>query len=172
MLWREIGGGESFEGIAGGLINDVDPVLAHAPYGTATGLGYEVFLGCKVTIEAAVGEACGFHEIGDADAVDAAFAKQTRGDIQDSLVIFGFLLAADSHDAALSGVCFGRANYMTRVMLKRCRLWPAVLKFASVHEGFCGRVGTSFFKEDSFVPSGFAFAHGLRWSTCLFLKRG
>ena len=129
MFWREIGSGESFEGIAGGLINDVDPVLAHASYGTAAGLGYEVFLGFKVTVEAAVGEACGLHEIGDADAVDAALAKQTSGDVQDSLVIFCFLLTADSHDAALSGACFEHANYMTCVMLKRCSLRPALVKF-------------------------------------------
>jgi hypothetical protein len=135
MLWREISSGESFEGIAGGLINDIDPVLAHAAYGTATGLGYEIFLGFKVTVEAAVGEACGLHEIGDADAVDAALAKKTSGYVEDSFVVLGFLLAADSHDAALSDVCFRRANYMTCVMLKRCSLRLELGEFCPVCDG-------------------------------------
>jgi hypothetical protein len=103
MLWREVGGGEGFERIAGCLIYDVDPVLALTRYGTTTGLGYEVFLRFKVSVEAAVGEAGSLHEVGDADAVDATLAKEASGDVEDALVVLGFLLAADSHEEALSG---------------------------------------------------------------------
>ena len=101
MFWREVGGGERFEGVAGGLIDDVGPVLPHTQDSACACLGDEVFLGFEVAVEAAVGEACGLHEFGDADAVDAALAKEPGCDVEDSLVVFGFLDAAYFHDVSL-----------------------------------------------------------------------
>ena len=101
MFWREIGGDESFDGVAGGLVDDIGPVLAHSQDGACAGLGDEVFLGFEMAVEAAVSEACGLHELGDADAVDATLAKEPGGYFENSLVVFGFLDSAYFHDVSL-----------------------------------------------------------------------
>jgi hypothetical protein len=125
MFWSEVGGGERFDGVAGGLIDDVGPVLPHPQDGTCACLGYEVFLRFKVAVEAAVSEAGCLHEFRDAYAVDAAFAKEPGGYVEDSLVIFGFLDAAYFHDGlCASAFCIPtllqfplRSYYMTLIMI-------------------------------------------------------
>ena len=102
MFWREIGGGECFDGVAGGLVDDVCPVLPHPGNGAGACLGYEVFFRFEVAVEAAVGEAGRLHEIGDTDAVDASFAKEPGGYVEDSLVVFGFLDTAYFHTLSLA----------------------------------------------------------------------
>src|SRR5580693_3477560 len=50
-------------------------------------LGSERCFGRKVVVEAAVGETCGLHQIGQADAVEAMLAKQSTSCLDDSLAI-------------------------------------------------------------------------------------
>src|SRR5205823_14250687 len=68
-FWLEVGGDEGFDGVAGGLVDDIGPVLAHSQDGACAGVGDEVFLGFEMAVEAAVSEACGLHELGEADSV-------------------------------------------------------------------------------------------------------
>jgi hypothetical protein len=66
-----------------------------------------------------VGEAGGFHEIVDADAVDATLSKQPGGCVEDFLAVFGGLNAAYSHQRVLLGRAFLRTiYYMTDVMIE------------------------------------------------------
>jgi hypothetical protein len=118
MLWREIGGGEGFEGIAGGLVDDVGPVLPHPRDSACTGLGDEVFFGFEVAVEAAVGEAGCLHEVGYADAVDATLAKEPGGYVEDSLVVFGFLDTAYFHKFPFKKrTSCVQLYYMTAIMI-------------------------------------------------------
>jgi hypothetical protein len=57
-----------------------------------------------VSVETAVGETCALHEIGDADAVDAALSKESGGNFKDSLAILCGLGAAYSHLVCTSGI--------------------------------------------------------------------
>ena len=55
-----------------------------------------------MAVEAAVGQAGVLHQFGHADAVEAPFAKQTGGLVDDLLTVGGGLFLADSHAGPLA----------------------------------------------------------------------
>src|SRR5262245_41313015 len=63
-------------------------------------LGSERCFGGKVVVEAAVSEACGLHQIGHADAVEAMLAKQSASCLDDALAILCGLLFGQFHCAS------------------------------------------------------------------------
>src|SRR5262245_28698006 len=63
-------------------------------------LGSERCFGRKVVVEAAVSEACGLHQIGHADAVEAMLAKQSTSCLDDALAILCGLLFGQFHCAS------------------------------------------------------------------------
>ena len=61
------------------------------------GLRDQVVLRTEMAIEAAMGEARGFHHLRDADRIETLVAKQPAGRIQDPATVLRHLLSTDLH---------------------------------------------------------------------------
>src|SRR6266404_6649953 len=63
-------------------------------------LGSERCFGREVVVEAAMGEACGLHQIGHADAVEATLTEQAASRLDDALAIICGLILSQFHCAS------------------------------------------------------------------------
>src|SRR5690349_18339161 len=89
--------------------------LGGALQGPNHGLGRQVLLRSKMTVEATMCEASAVHDLVDTDAIEAFLAKKPRSRVNDSLAVLRCLLPAHPHPFRLSRH-IPLTEYMTRTI--------------------------------------------------------
>ena len=88
-----------------GLLGHLAPALGGAIHRIVEGLDHQRLAGIEMGVEAAMGQAGLLHQVGDADAMRALFAKPHRGLLHDPRVGFLLVLFRITHQGIPLNVC-------------------------------------------------------------------